>query len=398
MPLRLFALLTLFVGSPILAQTPPPPVTILLSIDGFRPDYLDRGVTPRLNALAAGGVRGSMKASFPTMTFPNHQTLVTGLRPDRHGIVGNSMEDARKPGVVFTLSNSDPFWWNAAEPIWATAEKQGLRTATMFWPGSTVDYGIRPRDWWPYAKEVTERQRVDAVVDWLRRPQALRPRFVTLYFDTVDTIGHRHGPDAKETTDAIAQADVLVGRLVDEAAALGQPLNLVIVSDHGMTTTSPDRLIKLYHIARARDFRTVTMGPYAGIEPQPGRAARVEAALLGPHPNMECHRKSQLPPRLQFGTNARVPAIICIARSGWIILGAPPEKDRPYYSTGAHGYDNDDPLMDALFIGYGPAFVAGTTVPRFDNVDIYPLLSRMLGLRANANDGSEATLAPALKR
>lgn len=378
------------------AALPPSPVTILISIDGFRPDYLDRRVTPRLNALAVGGVRASMKTSFPSLTFPNHQTLVTGLRPDRHGMVGNTMEDARKPGVAFTLANNDPFWWTESEPIWVTAERQGLRTATMFWPGSNVDYGIRPRDWWPYQKDVSERQRVDAVVDWLRRPQAIRPQFITLYFDTVDTTGHKYGPDAAEVTSAVARVDTLIGRLVDEAAALGQPINLVVVSDHGMTTTAPDRVIELYELARAKDFRMVTSGPYAGVEPQPGRSQAIEAALLKANPHMNCYRKVQLPARLHFGANARVPSIVCIAQDGWIILGAPPEKDRPYYATGAHGYDNDDPLMDALFIAHGPAFAGGVVLPRFDNVDVYPLVARLIGIRPNASDGDATVFAPAL--
>ncbi|MFM9976886.1 MAG: ectonucleotide pyrophosphatase/phosphodiesterase [Sphingomonadaceae bacterium] len=369
------------------------PVTILVSIDGFRPDYLNRGVTPRLNALKAAGVSAAMRPSFPTVTFPNHYTLATGLRPDRHGIVGNSMEDPRKPGVVFTLSNTDPFWWSEAEPIWVTAEKAGVRTATMFWPGTEVDFaGTRPRDWWRYAKENTENQRVDAVVDWLRRPSATRPQFLTLYFDTVDAAGHEFGPDAAETNAAIAAADVQIGRLVDGVAALGIVANFVIVSDHGMTATSPDRVIELWKIARAKDYRTVTSGPYAGLEAQLRRAKRLEKALLRPHANMQCARREDLPPALHYGKNARVPRYVCIAAPGWIILGAPPAPDRKYYATGAHGYDPAAADMAALFVAAGPAFRKGVTVALFDNVDIYPLVARLIGVAPRANDGDLAEL------
>ena len=269
---RLFILLFALVAGPLAAQLPDRPVTILISLDGFRADYLDRAAAPRLKALADAGVRAAMRPSFPSTTFPNHYTLVTGLRPDRHGIVANSMEDVAKPGVTFTMANADPFWWTGAEPLWITAERAGVRTATMFWPGSNVDYAkIRPRDWWLYAKENSEAQRVDAVLDWLRRPAATRPQFVTLYFDTVDTAGHEHGPDDPKTDAAIAAADAQVGRLVDGVKALGVRANYVIVADHGMAATSPDRVIELWKMVRAKDVRMIGYGPVVGLAPQPGR-------------------------------------------------------------------------------------------------------------------------------
>ena len=153
------------------------PVTILVSIDGFRPDYLDRGVTPNLNALAAAGISAAMRPSYPSKTFPNHWTLVTGLRPDRTGIVANKMFDAARPGEKFTMMSDDPFWWNAAEPIWVTAEKAGIHTATAFWPGSNVAWGGQRAKEWPY--ELTggvAATGLDAVQHGDRRPPASRCR------------------------------------------------------------------------------------------------------------------------------------------------------------------------------------------------------------------------------
>ena len=381
-----------------LPQPARPPVTILISIDGFRPDYLDRSITPRLNALKAAGASASMRPSFPSLTFPNHWTLVTGLRPDRNGIVGNAMEDARKPGVVFTLADSDPFWWSEAEPLWTTAERAGVRSATMFWPGSQVK-GLVAHDWWPYAKELPEPQRVDGVLDWLRRPAAIRPRFVTLYFDTVDTAGHRNGPDGAKTNDAIHAVDVQIGRLVDGLAELGQPANIVVVADHGMVATSEARQIQLWKVARAKDLRAVTAGPYAGIEPQPRREKRIARALLRPHEHMTCYRKADLPPSLHYGTNARVPAFICLAEIGWLIEGTPRAPDKPFDYYGAHGYDpGPNREMDALFIASGPAFVGGVALPAFDNVDVYPLIARLIGVTARPGDGSVDVFTPALRR
>ncbi|MBM3928797.1 MAG: alkaline phosphatase family protein, partial [Sphingomonadales bacterium] len=169
------------------------PVTILVSIDGFRPDYLDRGITPNLSRLAADGVRAAMRPSFPSKTFPNHWAIVTGLRPDRNGIVSNTMEDPTGTREKFTMATDDPWWWNAAPPLWVDADAAGIRSAAMFWPGSSVafggtrqpdwphdvDGGTRPDDWIPYGQAVDDHQRVDTVIDWLRRPSANRPAFVT---------------------------------------------------------------------------------------------------------------------------------------------------------------------------------------------------------------------------
>lgn len=390
------ALLSTILPLPALAQ--PRPVTILISIDGFRADYLDRGITPNLSRLASQGARASMRPSFPTTTFPNHYAIVTGLRPDRNGIVANSMEDAAKPGVTFTMANNDPFWWNQAEPIWTTAERAGVRTATMFWPGSNVLLDkIRPRDWWLYSKDNSEAQRVDAVIDWLRRPEATRPQFVTLYFDTVDTAGHEHGPDAPATNDAIRAVDVQIGRLTDGLATLGLRANLVIVADHGMAATSPSRVIELWKVAKPKDYRAIGYGPAVGLVPTKGKDARLAKALLTPHPNMACARKADLPKTLHYGSNPRVPPFVCIAKVGWLILAAPPPPDRPVEAGGAHGYDPGNREMDAIFIAHGPAFRTGTTLPPFDNVDVYPLLARLAGITPKPGDGSIESVTAALK-
>lgn len=374
------------------------PVTILVSVDGFRADYLERGVSPNLRALADGGVRAAMRPSFPSVTFPNHYTLVTGLRPDRHGVVGNAMEDAASPARPFTMASSEPLWWTQAEPIWITAERAGVRTATMFWPGSNVDHGgVRPRDWHLYAMDVTARQRVDSVIDWLRRPAATRPRFLTLYFEAVDTAGHVFGPGAAETNAAIAGVDAEIGRLRRELAALGQPANLVIVADHGMAATAPDRVIRLDRIADPASFRTIYGGAYAAIEAQPGREDELARRLLARHAHMQCWRKGELPPALHYGRNPRVPRFICLPESGWLVLPAAPPPDRPVKAGGAHGYDPAHADMAALFVVNGPAFVTDRTLPPFDNVHVYPLLARLIGVAARPSDGDAAVTAAALR-
>ncbi len=375
------------------------PVTILVSIDGFKPDYLTRGVTPNLNALAAAGISASMRPSFPSITFPNHYTLVTGLRPDRSGIVGNRMEDARRPGQVFTMTTDDPFWWTESEPIWVTAEKAGIHTATMFWPGSNVDFGgVRPTDWQQFAQAVTSRQRVDGIIDWLRRPAATRPQFLTLYFDVVDSAGHKYGPDDAHTTAVVAEVDEQIGRLRAGLVALGQPANLVIVADHGMAAISADRVIRLDKMLPPGSFVSISDGPYVGLTPAAGREAEVAAVLLKPQDHMTCWPKAAIPERLHYGHNPRVPAIVCLAETGWLALTRDPPADHPP-SGGAHGFDNAAPEMAALFIAAGPSIRAAGPLPSFDNVDVAPLLRDLIGLPAATGiDGDDAPFRRVLVR
>jgi predicted AlkP superfamily pyrophosphatase or phosphodiesterase len=403
--LALSACATPQAAPPPVAQAPQEsraPVTILVSIDGFRPDYLDRGVTPNLSRLAATGVTGPMHPSFPSKTFPNHYTLVTGLRPDHHGIVANKMEDERRPGETFTMASDDPFWWNEAAPLWVNADQAGVRTATMFWPGANVaiggvraekwpneiNGGVRPDDWQQYNEAVTGSQRVNAVLDWLRRPAAIRPAFLTLYFDTVDTAGHHFGPGDARTTAAVADVDARIGELVAGLAALGQPANLVLVSDHGMAATSSTRTIALDSIANPADYRIVEAGPYAALAAIPGHETALEKRLLAAHAHMACWRRAEIPARFAYGKNPRVPPYLCLADTGWTIA---PSTPKAASTGGNHGYDNMADDMTALFIAYGPAFAVGRTIPAFDNVDVQPMLAALLGIAPGVTDGSLKT-------
>jgi predicted AlkP superfamily pyrophosphatase or phosphodiesterase len=407
----LFLVLFSLAASAFAAPVPPPaslvladpaerraPVTILISIDGFRPDYLDRGITPNLNALVAGGVSAPMAPSFPSKTFPNHYTLVTGLRPDRHGIVDNDMEDPRRPGITFRIDEPkqalDSFWWNQAEPIWITAEKAGLRTATMFWPGAEVDFGgRRPSAWARFDSHITNAQRVETVIDWMRRPAAIRPAFVTLYFDAVDHEAHHHGLHSDELTGAIAEVDAEIGALVGKLAALSQPADIVIVSDHGMADLSPDRVIRIDHMVdRAALHMVVDVSPYAAFDAAPGRRREAEM-LLGHHDHMDCWRKGEIPARLDYGRNPRIPDYFCLGEVGWLVASKDP-GDKMLKAD--HGYDNRAPEMRATFIAAGPDFRHGVTLAPFDNVDVYPMLARLIGVAPRPNDGDGTLVRQAL--
>lgn len=378
------------------------PVTILISIDGFRPDYLDRGITPNLARLAADGVRAAMRPSFPSKTFPNHWAIVTGLRPDRNGIVSNTMEDPAGKRDKFTMATDDPWWWNAAPPLWVDAEAAGIRSAAMFWPGASVAIGgvretewpneihggVRPNDWIPYGEAVDDAQRVDTIIDWLRRPQATRPAFLTLYFEEVDTAGHRYGPADPRTSQAVANVDSAIGYLTRELAALGQPANIVVVSDHGMAPVTKDQVIPLADLASDADGRAVETGVFASFQPVPGREAQLAASLSRPRDHVTCWPKAKIPARFHYGTNPRIPAWFCLADPGWRILSKPANRA----TGGDHGYDNDAPDMRAIFIASGPAFATRTSLPVFDNVDVYALIRQVIGLPQTA--GKDGELAP----
>jgi predicted AlkP superfamily pyrophosphatase or phosphodiesterase len=369
------------------------PIVVLVSIDGFRPDYLARGETPILSRLAAEGASGSMQPSFPSKTFPNHYTIVTGLRPDHHGIVNNNMVDPEIPGVTFSLGNAaavtDRRWWDDGEPIWVTAENAGLTTAAMFWPGSEAAIrGVRPTYFARFDQSMAGDARVDQLLAWLDLPKGERPDFATLYFDAVDTAGHHGGPGSDEVNVALKSVDASMARLVAglEARGLRDKVVLIIVSDHGMAPTSPERVARLGPLASSRDTASVLYtGPIASVEPVAGHEAEVAAEVLAPHDHMQCWRKQDIPARFEFGTHRRVPSLFCLAEDGWEILRA----DQTFRGEGGgdHGYDNQAPDMQALFIANGPGVRRGAKITGLMNVDIHGLLGRLLGITVPADDG-----------
>ncbi|MBS0516151.1 MAG: alkaline phosphatase family protein [Proteobacteria bacterium] len=377
-----------------IAQAP----LILISIDGFRADFFDRGLTPNLKTLAADGVHArAMRPAFPTLTFPNHYTLVTGLYPDHHGIVNNRFTDpvsGEKFVYKDATTTSDPAWWGG-EPIWVGAERQGKHAATMFWPGSNVAIdGVRPELWREYDGKVSPDARVDQVLTWLDLPVARRPDLVTLYFDAVDHAGHDHGPDSPEVDAALTATDRAIGRLLDGLKQRGMldTTNIIVVSDHGQIATKKGAYIILDDIVDVHDLDVQQMGLLAMFAAKPGHEAAMEKALLAPHEHMRCWKKDEIPARLHYGSNPRIPPLVCLADPGWLIWTRE-FVNRPgfFVSKGEHGYDNADPHMRALFIAHGPAFKRGLVVPEFDNVDVYPLLAKLLGIKPAPNDGNPAT-------
>jgi len=396
--LALFLLVFASMGPAAAAERPP---TILVSIDGFRADYLDRGVTPEMSKLAAAGARAAMRPSFPSKTFPNHYALVTGLRPDRSGMVENTFEDPRRPGVVFKMSNreavTDRFWWDEATPIWVTAEQAGRITAPVFWPGAEAAIqGVRPSIYVPFDMAVPNGKRVDNLLALLDRPAASRPEFLTLYFDTVDTAGHDYGPDAPETMAAVADVDRQIARLGEGLRARGIQANLVIVADHGMAPLSEERKLYMDDLLPKAAYRSLSGGAFMTLYPQPGHENDVSSALLKSHDHLQCWAKADIPERFHYGHNPRVAAYFCLPDTGWTLTTRDYRPKKP--ELGNHGFDPYSPEMAAVFIAHGPAFRAGVTLPTFDNVSVYPLLARLLDVPPLASDGHASDTVAALTR
>lgn len=377
-------------------------LTILISIDGFRPDYLERGATPVMSALAETGAVGPMQPSFPSKTFPNHYALITGLTPDHNGIINNTMEDPAIPGDVFMLSDpsvtSNPAWWDEGRPLWVSAAEQGINAATMFWPGSDFEiHGQRPGAFEKFDQKLPDFARVDILLSWLDAPSGERPELATIYFDIVDTAGHLYGPDSPKTTSAAAQVDAAIGRLMDglTARGLSEKTNIVIVSDHGMAPIADEQIMSLDTMVDPAKMHVVWTGEFAGLSPQPGYETDVEAALLGRTDHGTCWRKGELPGRFAYGENPRVPAIICLADTGWRYETDAMKVWRG--SGGGHGFDPADPMMSAIFIANGPAIASGVELEKFDNVSVYPFLAALTGITPAENDGNIEDLAPAMK-
>ncbi|MBT2766403.1 alkaline phosphatase family protein [Stenotrophomonas sp. ISL-67] len=404
--------LTSCASAPPTAPTVPPagtgtvtataPKLLLVSIDGLRADMLDRGITPNLSRIAHDGVRAQwMTPSYPSLTFPNHYTLVTGLRPDHHGIIHNSMQEAAlgRFQVNLPAAVTDSRWWGG-EPIWVGAEKAGVRSATWSWPGSEAAIqGVRPSQWRAYDPNVSLSARVGEVLGWLGQTGPDAPRLVTLYMEQVDKAGHHNGPDSPEYAAAIVDVDTAIGHLLDglEARGLDAGTNLIVLSDHGMAGVPDGQTIAVEDMVDPSIAKDVSLGQSIGFAPLPGKQQQAENILLGAHATYDCWTRQTLPARWEYGSNPRIPPIVCQMHEGWNALSRSRLAKREPGDRGSHGYDNALPSMRAIFIARGPAFKQGATLPGFDNVDVYPLMTRLLGIPMAPNDGNPETLVPALK-
>jgi predicted AlkP superfamily pyrophosphatase or phosphodiesterase len=363
---------------------------VMLSMDGFRWDYAQRAPTPNLDKLAGQGVMAEyVIPAFPSKTFPNHYSMATGLYPGSHGIVANNfycpdLDLTYRLGDRQSVENGDFY---KGEPIWVTAEKQGIRAASFFWVGSEAPVkGIQPTYWKQYQHDFPFGQRIDTVITWLSLPLEKRPRLVTLYFDQPDSQGHRTGPDSYEVDRQVMYLDSLVGVLYNKLSELpiAHEINFIVTSDHGMTELSPDRYTDLsLHVQRDWFKRIHGGDPLYSFRPKAEMADSVYK-IFSRMENVSVWKADDIPARFNYN-HPRVLDMIVLADTAWSIGWGEPRSS--YYGGGGHGWDNLQMDMRTIFYATGPAFRQGHIQQPFQVVDLYPLITHIMGLKPAEVDG-----------
>jgi alkaline phosphatase D len=379
---------------------------VLVSLDGFRWDYATRDHAAHLLALGKQGVWApeGMLPSYPSLTFPNHFTLVTGLYPEHHGLVANNFYDpARKVRYAMTDAKAvtDGTWYSG-DPLWSLAESHNMRAACLLWPGSEAEIaGYRPT-WYAHfdaktqATPEAQQARIDDAAALLRLPAAERPHFIAIYYSEPDHEGHEFGPDAPETRAAERKVDALVGKLKAALDATRLPVDLVVVSDHGMVK-SEGGWVTLDAFADLKGFETDGSLIYGNTEED---RARVYNQLKKASAQFVVYRLKNLPAQLNFNQNPREGDPVVVATGPYAIRahGAFAGIADHEPAIGMHGFDpRKVPEMKASFFAAGPDIVEGKTVAPFENVNLYPWLAHMLGLSAPKNDGSLNILSGTLR-
>ena len=379
---------------------------VLVSLDGFRWDYAKRDGATHLLALGKQGAWApeGMLPSYPSLTFPNHFTIVTGLYPEHHGLVANGFYDETKQA---RYASSDPDAvrdgsWYSGVPLWSLAESQGMRTACLFWPGSEAEIaGQRPTWYARFDKktegtDAVEQARIDDAVALLKLPESERPHFITIYYSEPDHEGHDFGPDAPETKAAVKKMDAMVGRLKAALDATKLPIDLVVVSDHGMAKEE-DGWVTLDKFADLNGFEAVGQLLYGKTEED---RVRLYNELKKASAQFVVYRRKDVPAGLNYNKNAREGDPVVVAMGPYAIRAHEPEagKTDKAPNLGMHGLDPVKfPQMKASFFAAGPDIVAGKTVAPFANVNLYPWMAHMLGLTPPKTDGILNILAGTLR-
>jgi hypothetical protein len=385
------------------------PYVILVSIDGYRFDYTKKFSPPHLTALAQEGVAArSLRPVYPSKTFPNHYSLITGLYAEDHGIVSNDFYDPTRK-ESYSIPNrkavEDGTWYGGL-PLWAAAGKQNMLSASFFWVGSEADIqGMHPNYYYRYDAKVSYDARVNQVLEWLKLPEKKRPHFLTLYFEGVDTAGHMFGTKSPELKNAVMEVDQALGHLQEGIKALGLPVDVIVVSDHGMLNVQPDKAIVLDQdpkvTALLSSFLIYGKGPQMILylkEGEPPSKVHALKHLLGKHPQASLfyvHSRKNMGP-LHYAKSERAGDLVIEPLPPYVI-GV--KDNMPYLRGGNHGWNAQRTLkMHGIFYAVGPQFKTKAALPTFNNVDVYPLILKTLGLKTlQPVDGTDALAKAALK-
>ena len=368
---------------------------VMVSLDGFRWDYAEKWGAPHLLAMAKAGASApeGMLPSYPSLTFPNHYTMVTGLYPEHHGIVDNAFLDPARNDAEYYYKdhakNSDGSWYGGV-PLWSLAEQQGMRSASMYWVGSEAEIaGKRPSYWVPFDDNFNDEKRIDQVMQWLGLPEAERPHMITLYYSNVDHAGHTFGPDAPETGAAVKHVDAMIGELQEKIKASGVPVDLIVVSDHGMIAFKDRNFVALDKMVDLQGVPEVGDHLYPKTEAEKEKI--FEELKAKNDPRFAVYRLKDVPAQLHYDGNAREgDPVIEPLEAVPVTVHAKTDETK---SKGDHGWDpRVMPDMKAIFYAEGPDVKPGVKVETFENVNLYDFVAGLLGLKVGKNDGDKKVL------
>ncbi len=345
-----------------------------------------------------------MIPSFPSKTFPNHYTIVTGLNPGNHGLVDNTFYD-RERDVTYGMRKQelvvDPYYYGGV-PLWELAKRNGMKSASYFWVGSEMsDEKRRPDYYFPFDDSIDPNVKVDQVISWLKLPETERPHLITLYFSSPDHEGHDFGPQAEQTKQAVLRADSLLNRLMTGIESSKLPVNVILVSDHGMyeLTVQEDTYIYIDQLINRKDpsVKLANGGTQTHLYfSDSHKRDSVYAVLKKQESRFTVMKKEEFPTRWHY-QHDRVGDLVVEAKPGYYIREGSRElflKSATFGTkTGVHGYDPETTTdVRGIFYAQGPNIQSGITIKPFQNIHVYPLVAKILGLPLPKIDGKPEVL------
>ena len=369
---------------------------VMISLDGFRWDYIEKHDAENIKRIAQNGVRATkMWPVYPSKTFPNHISIITGLLPINHGIIDNKFCDKQR-GECYKMGKGqgDSTWLNGI-PLWNLAKMQGLKSAAYFWPESDARFnGMTPDYFYHYSQHSDYQTRIDQMVEWLKLPQKQRPSFVAGYFSLVDSMGHDFGPDSKEVYDAVQKMDKLIGQFIERLKKLPHDINLVLVADHGKSSLKEDKTITINSLNIPKSWTVKNTGPRVLIYANDTSLENVNTAkqqLRLISNNRYAVLDDTILKQRHYHGSSRIPDIILETKAPSVF-----SFDGKLDYKGTHGFANTDD-MAAMFVATGPAFKKGYQINEMSNLEIYPTIAKILGLEMIRDvDSDGATLLKAL--
>jgi len=407
----LVSLFFLLISFSVFSQSKDVPYVVMISFDGFRYDYVQKYAPKHIKKFIKKGTAAtSMLPSYPSKTFPNHYTLVTGLYPAHHGLVDNSFYDAGRD-AFYTMRQKDkvedPYYYGGL-PLWQLVQQNGMKAASFFWVGSEAPIqGVYPTYYHNFNNSIPNKNRIQAVFDWLNLPEAERPHLITVYFSQVDSIGHKFGPNAPETQAAVKEADNLVGMLMAGLKKIDLPVNVILTSDHGMyeMKNEADKFLYTEDVLAGldnKDFVFVNSGTHANVFlKDKSKEEEFFKRIAAKENHFKVYKRADIPKNLHYNDHPRIGDLTLMAETGYSFYSRESLTKKPETRKvwGVHGFDPyTTPEMGAIFYANGPNIKKGKTIPEFQNIHVYPFIATLLGIPVPQNIDGDAKVLEGIIR